>query len=154
MSHADRVRAHTARDVLRRIDDATVANLELHAHASSADIAARLERLDGEWDTDRVLETEAATMGLLGLALGTLLRPQLLVLPGVVAACVLFHAITGRYPLMPLFRRIGIRTAREIARERYALKALRGDFAGISEPEAAHAQPVREQSRAPKPEFH
>jgi hypothetical protein len=36
--------------------------------------------------------------------------------------------VSGWYPLMPLFRRLGIRTAREIERERYALKALRGDF--------------------------
>jgi hypothetical protein len=38
---------------------------------------------------------------------------------------------------MPVFRRLGVRTAREIARERYALKALRGDFAALgARPEA------------------
>ena len=31
-------------------------------------------------------------------------------------------------PLHPVFRRLGIRTQREIELERYALKALRGDF--------------------------
>jgi hypothetical protein len=30
-------------------------------------------------------------------------------------------------------RRLGIRSAREIERERYALKALRGDFAGMEQ---------------------
>jgi hypothetical protein len=29
---------------------------------------------------------------------------------------------------LPIFRRLGFRTASEIDRERYALKALRGDF--------------------------
>jgi hypothetical protein len=33
---------------------------------------------------------------------------------------------------VPLFRRAGVRTATEIERERYALKALRGDFQPIS----------------------
>jgi len=125
---ADRVRAHTAREVLRRIDDATTADLTRCVHAGGDAIDARLRQLDREWDTDRVLETEAAATGLLGLALGAFTRPAFLALPAVVAGSVLLHATTGRYPLMPLFRRLGLRTAREIARERYALKALRGDF--------------------------
>jgi hypothetical protein len=40
-------------------------------------------------------------MGLIGLALGTFVRKQLLVLPAIVAAAVLLHATAGRYPLMP-----------------------------------------------------
>jgi hypothetical protein len=50
----------------------------------------------------------------------------------------LLYGTTGRYPLLPIFRRLGLRTAREIARERYALKALRGDFANMQrEPSTA-----------------
>ena len=41
---------------------------------------------------------------------------------------VFLHAVQGWYPLLPLFRRMGIRTETEIATERYALKAIRGDF--------------------------
>jgi hypothetical protein len=33
---------------------------------------------------------------------------------------------------VPVFRRLGVRTAGEIDRERYALKALRGDFDRIA----------------------
>lgn len=122
-ARSDRVRRHTADEVLRRIDDATVASLSSCA-GSPANTEQRLRELDREWDTDRALETEAAAMGLLGLALGTLMRKQLLALPALVASAVLVHAATGRYPLMPLFRRLGLRTSKEIARERYALKAL------------------------------
>lgn len=129
--HSDRVHAHTAAEVLRRIEDSTTASLLNCAEAPAETVARRIDALDREWDTDRVLETEAAGMGLLGLALGALVRPQLLLLPGLVAAGMLLHATTGRYPLMPLFRRLGVRTSREISRERYALKALRGDFAGM-----------------------
>ncbi|HET9942578.1 MAG TPA: hypothetical protein VFR05_04515, partial [Terriglobia bacterium] len=38
------------------------------------------------------------------------------------------HAVQGWCPPVPLFRRLGIRTQREIDEERYALKAMRGDF--------------------------
>lgn len=90
--------------------------------------------LDHEWDTDRAVEIEAAMMGLMGLVLGTLVRKQFLALPAIVAGAVLVQATTGRYPLMPLFRRLGFRTSREIARERHALKALRGTRPSVNEP--------------------
>lgn len=135
---ADRIRRHTAAEVLRRIDDVTVTSLSRCA-GSPGEVGRRLKALDEEWDTDRALEIEAATMGLVGLTLGTLLHKRLLALPAVVATAVLMEAITGRYPLMPLFRRLGLRTSKEIARERYALKALRGDFAGMETARAAEA---------------
>jgi hypothetical protein len=98
------------------------------AAAPSGDIARRLEALDREWDTDRAIELEASLVGLAGLALGALVDRRLLALPATVGAAVLLHAITGWYPWLPLFRRLGVRRQREIQRERYALKALRGDF--------------------------
>ncbi len=87
----------------------------------------RLEALDREWDIDRTIEAEAATMGLIGLTLGALVRPAFLAMPAIGAAVFLFGT-RGIYPLLPIFRRLGIRTAREIERERYAVKTLRGDF--------------------------
>jgi hypothetical protein len=51
------------------------------------------------------------------------------VLPAVVAGFLLQHAVQGWCPPLPLFRRSGVRTAAEIGNERYALKAIRGDFA-------------------------
>jgi hypothetical protein len=135
---ADRVRRHTAADVLRRIDDDTIATLTTCAESPER-AQRRLADLDREWDVDRVLEIEAASMGLLGLALGTFAHTRLFALPVVVASAVLAQAVTGRYPLMPVFRRLGFRTAREIAREKYALKSLRGDFASMGTGEAAEA---------------
>jgi hypothetical protein len=34
---------------------------------------------------------------------------------------------------LPLFRRLGIRTVEEIDHERYALKAIRGDFRDVND---------------------
>lgn len=124
----DRARRHTAASVLRRIDDDTLVHL-MEVATNPADAASRrLEALDREWDIDRTIEAEAATMGLIGLALGTFVRPVLLALPATVGAAVFLFGTRGMYPLLPIFRRLGIRTAREIERERYAVKALRGDF--------------------------
>jgi hypothetical protein len=142
---ADRVRRHTAADVLRRIDDLTVTSL-CNCAESVVETDRRLKALDKEWDTDRALEAEAAAMGLIGLALGALVRKQFLALPAIVASAVLVQAMRGRYPLMPLFRRLGLRTSKEIARERYALKALRGDFAGMGTSRAAEAALSGEQA--------
>jgi hypothetical protein len=150
---ADRVRRHTAAEVLRRIDDDTVERLAVAA-ATPAATERRLDELDREWDTDRAVEAEAAAMGLLGLALGAFGRKSLLAVPAFVAGAVLVQAVTGRYPWMPLFRRLGLRSAREIARERYALKALRGDFAGMGTTIAAAAvlagEPVADAPRVPE----
>jgi hypothetical protein len=127
----DPVRRRTAAAVLRRIDDDTIASLIEHDHAGRAVVDDRLHALEREWDVDRTIEAEASTMGLLGLALGVFVDRRLLALPTLVAASLLMYAGTRRYPLLPLFRRLGVRSAREIARERYALKALRGDFAEL-----------------------
>ena len=129
----DRVRMHTAAVVLRRIDD-TVDRLRAYADASAETISLRLKELDREWDVDRVIEAEAATTGLLGLALGALWQRGFLAIPAWVGGALLVHALIGWYPLLPLLRRQRLRTAREIARERYALKALRGDFTDMDQP--------------------
>ena len=74
---------------------------------------------------------EGAMWGLAGLALCAMVDRRFVAVPAIVGAAVFAHALTGWYPLLPIMRRLGIRSAREIARERYALKALRGDFAGM-----------------------
>lgn len=135
----DRVRRHTAPSVLRQIDDESVGQL-MKAINQPETLATRLSQLDAQWDLDRTLETEAALMGLFGLALGVFVKRELLVVPAAVGASVLVFAAVGAYPLLPLFRRAGIRSAREIQRERYALKALRGDFSELPRKAGQSAQ--------------
>lgn len=117
-------------------DDLGTHELERCARAGPLASTERLLELEHEWDTDRVIETEAAVMGLVGLALGAW-RREMLVLPALVAANMLVHAGSGQYPLMPLLRRLGFRSAREIQRERHAHKALRGDYAPDDAPASA-----------------
>ena len=51
--------------------------------------------------------------------------------PAVVAGFLLQHAVQGWCPPVPVFRHLGFRTQSEIEEERYALKALRGDFRAV-----------------------
>jgi hypothetical protein len=134
----DRVRANTWPLVNERVDlEAQLQLREAAASASTDELTRRITQRDNEWDFDRVLETEAAVMGLMTLALGVIADKRLLVLPGFVASMLLLHATHGWYPLLALFRRMGVRTRDEIDRERYALKAMRGDFTPV--PEAGSA---------------
>ena len=54
------------------------------------------------------------------------------------------HALQGWCPPLPLLRRLGVRTQAEIERERYALKAIRGDFAGVGTRSGRDASPVED----------
>ena len=95
-------------------------------------IEARLEELDREWDIERAIEANAATLALTGVALGVTMDRRWLVLPALVSGFLLQHALQGWCPPVPVLRRMGFRTAAEIDRERFALKALRGDFVGLT----------------------
>lgn len=130
----DRTRANTWHTVNATLDRAALLRIAAAAGVGHTSISERLAELDLEWDFDRVLEAEAAAMGLLTLGLSVFLDRRFLVAAGVVSSMVTLHGTQGWYPLLPLFRRLGVRTREEIDRERYALKALRGDFSGVDVP--------------------
>ncbi len=129
-STVERVPLHTPERYNQEIRRQTEANVYRYA-ADPAAIDRRLAELDREWDMERVLEANAASVSLIGLALGATVDRRLFVLPALVAGFLLQHAVQGWCPPVPLFRRLGVRTASEIDHERYALKALRGDFRGL-----------------------
>jgi hypothetical protein len=124
----ERVARNTCNEVneqIRRDMDARVGWL---AGAGPVAIGQRLTELDEEWDVERCLETMAPTITLTGLVLGLGVSRKWLLLPIVVQAFFLQHALQGWCPPIPVLRRLGIRTNKEINDERVALKALRGDF--------------------------
>lgn len=121
-----RVEENTNDTVNERIERDTIRNIASAVRRGAIDL--RLKQLDEEWDIERVLETNAASISLIGLGLGAVISRRLFVIPAIVAGFLLQHAIQGWCPPVPAFRRLGIRTAREIEAERYALKVIRGDF--------------------------
>jgi len=127
---ASRVENATSEDLNRRFAAEIEESLRHHAEHPEH-IAHRLDELDHEWDIERTLEANAATLALTGTLLGAFVDRRFLILPAVVTGFLLQHALQGWCPPVPVFRRLGIRTTAEIDRERAALKALRGDFGRI-----------------------
>ena len=131
-TEGDRVRANTAAEVNRRVDDQIERNIRHYSGQTKEEIYRRIQELDQEWDIERVLETMASSFSLTGIVLGATVDRKWFLVPTIVLSFLLVHAIQGWCPPLPILRSLGIRTREEIDRERYALKALAGDFAGIS----------------------
>jgi len=127
-STVSRVPAHTDASANESIRQQTEENIARYRNAGPAAIDRRLRELDAEWDIERTLEANAATASLIGLTLGATVDRRWYLFPAIVAGFLLQHALQGWCPPLPVFRRLGIRTSYEIDYERYALKAIRGDF--------------------------
>lgn len=140
-----RVQHFTPAAVRQKIRDETERRID-HCAVHPDRITERLGELDREWDVDRALFAWAGSVGLLGLGLGAFVRRGFLALPALVSGLLVSYALTGFCPPAVVMRRRRIRTAGEIASERYALKALRGDFADVqpsTSPETDLAQEGR-----------
>ena len=124
---AGRVPQQTSEEVNREIRATTQQNIQRCGTSREA-IDRRLRQLDEEWDIERCLEANAAAAMLVGACLTAVGGRKFLVLPIAVGGFLLQHAVQGWCPPLPIFRRFGVRTQREIDEERAALKALRGDF--------------------------
>lgn len=118
----DRVRRHTAAHVNDNLDRLAALNVERSASAGRDAIVARLGELDREWDIDRALMVNFALLGGLTHELGEryrgwkyFFRMQM--------SFLFIHAVAGWCPPVVLFRRLGFRTAKEIAAERSELVA-------------------------------
>jgi hypothetical protein len=130
----------TSAELNRRVAAGIEESVRHHAEHPE-EIERRLDELDREWDIERTLEANAATLALTGTLLGAFVDRRFLVLPAIVTGFLLQHALQGWCPPVPVFRRLGVRTMAEIDRERYALKALRGDFERPS-PASANPNPL------------
>ena len=140
----DRVRANTDPQINQRIDSQIEERIRFYATQPRDVISSRIDELDQEKDIERYLETNAAAIALGGIVLG-LVRKKWLLLSATVLGFMLQHAIKGWCPPIPLLRKMSIRTRREIDREKYALKILRGDFQAMpSDPEELKKNPAND----------
>jgi len=130
---ADRVREHSAAADNKTIDREAEGRVQRFAGKSKEEITEQIDRLEREWDMERLLETNASILSLAGMsAYAGSRNKKWLFLPGVVMSFLVQHSVQGWCPPVPVFRKLGVRTRQEIEREKYALKALRGDFDGIA----------------------
>ena len=113
------------------------------------EIDRRLWELDREWDVERVTEAEFGLSALVGITLGLFLSRKWTLLGALAAGLLAYHALQGRSPVGLAYRRIGFRTMNEIDQERFALKALRGDFGDLGmETESDLVEKVKKALRA------
>lgn len=141
----DRVRAHTADDVNVEIEQAARRRVMRAAGQSEAAISRHIEDLDAEWDIERWLETNASALAFTGTILGLFVNKKFFAIPCLVLPFLFQHAVQGWCPPVPIFRRKGVRTRHEIDTEKFALKALRGDFDNVA---GADDDPSRRAHRA------
>src|SRR5256714_7319931 len=146
MKMKDRVRAHTGEKVNDRIGKRTERHIVQAAGSPDAAISRRIDALEREWDVERYLETNASAIAFSGVALGLLVNKKFFAVPLIVLPFLFQHAVQGWCPPIPLFRRLGIRTRKEIDAEKYALKAVRGDFDNL--PLANNGDTVRRARQA------
>ena len=117
----DRVRNSTPDSTNKKIDQKTQQNIQYYSMQNEMVIKSRIKELDHEWDIERVLALNASLFALTGVILGATVNKKWLILPTVVTVFLAQHAIQGWCPPLPLFRKTGIRSRKEIDKERYAL---------------------------------
>lgn len=136
----DRVQKSTPKSINKEVEAKLKENIRFYSTQSKDVISARISELEKEWNMDRVLITNASSLAGIGLVLGATVNKRWLILPGVVLTFLLQHGLQGWCPPLPLFRKFGTRSFKEIDRERFALKYLRGDFNDVGENDRQDAE--------------
>lgn len=102
------------------------------ADAGRQAITERLEEIEREWSAGRATKATIGIIVVAGLALAALTSsPWWLILPAVGGLLLLQYLFTRSSWLGATFREMGFRSGAEIDEEKFALKALRGDFRGL-----------------------
>lgn len=137
-ANQERARVYNAPEINKKIDEEMEKNISHYAALGDTALAERIDELEREWDAERVLQIQTAALSLTGLVLSSLTRNRRwLVMPALALPFAIHHALQGWSPPFALLRMLGVRTRSEIDRERYALKALRGDFNDVAARETA-----------------
>ena len=133
LKHAEYKSSSLASGEFRRQFEMSVAYHSMHPEH----INDRLHELDQEWAAETVW-VAATSGGTIAGSLLALLKGRHLLMLTLASNFLLLKGITtGHSPMIAFLRRAGFRTKNEIEQERYALKALRGDFADV-EPAEGH----------------
>jgi hypothetical protein len=125
-STVERIPRQTDKETMKR-STANSGQCRLLCNARSRLLDIRLQELDREWDIERLLEANAATVSLVGLRLTRFVSRRWLPAADGRAGFLLQQCPAGLVSTRLAFRRI----QREIDEERYALEVLRGDFTGM-----------------------
>jgi hypothetical protein len=107
------------------------ARLACLADAGPQAISDRLSQLDREWSAGRVTKATIGVLIVTGLALTAFVNAWWLILPALGGAFLLQYLFSRTSWLGLTFRELGFRSGAEIDQEKFALRALRGDFKNL-----------------------
>ena len=107
------------------------ARLACLADAGSQAITDRIGALDREWSAGRMTKVTIGALLVVGLALTALLNPWWLVLPAFGGLFLLQYVFSRTSWLGATYRELGFRSGSDIDQEKFALRALRGDFKNL-----------------------
>ncbi len=111
-----------------KVDVYTQENIN-HYYNNKSRIDNRLRQLEKEMSIEQIFQLHDAAHVTVGLLLSVATRKQKwLILPMLIAIVQSLQAATGQRLGTTLLRNYGFRTKADIDKEKYALKALRGDF--------------------------
>jgi hypothetical protein len=106
-------------------------NVRFYGSLGREGLSERIRSLDEEWDAEKFVTLALSGAGLLGLIMG-LLGSRLWRVLTWVSLPLLFLAGQEKWrPSEGVLKSLGLRSRREIYEEKYALKALRGDFQNV-----------------------
>jgi len=117
----DSVRSSSPQILNTDIDEKTRNNILWYSREDPDVIVARMIALDKEWDIERHMQLNAALLTFAGLTLGIAKNKLWYILPAVVSFFTGQQAVQGWCAPMEVFRKMGIRTRREIDMEKYSL---------------------------------
>lgn len=127
-STTKRVSINSNPNVNFKIRNHTIRNINIYKNSSDKILSDNIEKLNNEWDIERLLEAKAATIVIASTILGLKSNKNWFLLTGAAGIFLLQHSVQGWCPPVPLLRRMGIRTSEEINNEKIVYKMLRKDF--------------------------
>ena len=135
-STTHRVATYTNPEMNEMIRKNTLETLASFEDAGDSEISKRIQKLNSEWDVERVVEAKAA-MCVMGCSLFGISKNKYWSFLSLIAGTFLLqHALLGWCPSAPVIRKMGVRTAEEINQEKIALKVMRKDFAHVKHNDA------------------
>lgn len=123
-----RVELNTKKEVNEKISDKTIENIKHYEKQTPDQLIKRLNELNHEFDTERVLETTASVFILLGSILAIVHHINWIYFVFIISFFLLIHALIGWCPPLPIIRRIGVRSQKEIDDEKMIVLYLLGEF--------------------------
>ncbi|MDQ3002014.1 MAG: hypothetical protein M3Y08_12240 [Fibrobacterota bacterium] len=124
-------------------------NVRFYGSLGKEGLTERIGSLEEEWDMAKFVTVSLAGMGLFGLVMGLFGSRVWRVLTWISLPLLFLYGQEKWRPSEGMLKSLGLRSRRDIDEEKYALKALRGDFQQVDSASGAGGENLaRNSSRA------